>query len=607
MKSPKEIAQSLTELPGVYRMINALGRVIYVGKAKNLKSRVSSYFATKQHSSKTLSLVGQIHNIEVTVTSTENEALILEANLIKELRPKYNVLMRDDKSYPFLYLNTTHEYPRLDYFRGTSVKKGKLYGPYPNSGAVRKNLNFLQKVFKLRQCSDVFFAGRKRPCLQYQINRCTAPCVGLVNQQDYSRQVKQVEMYLAGKNDEVVESLRSSMQKLAEVKKYEQAAILRDQIAEIRELTSGQPQSSSECIDLFSPLKASGDLIVVHLMIRQGQVLGHRCYYPDAPSEATPPEVLAAFLMQFYLQPLNQLKGLSRIVITCGIDNKPWIESTLSELMARRIRIVSDQHPKYRSWSEMARRNAINDLSQKQQQHNVFASKLQSLQHALSLSDDIVRVECFDISHTSGQNTSASCVVFDKTGALKKDYRCFNIAGITPGDDYAAMKQALTRRYTSLKKKGVMMPDLLIIDGGKGQLKQAEDVLEELQIHEIVLLGVAKGVSRKPGCETLFLSSRSAPIFFKHDSKELHCIQIIRDEAHRFAITTHRKRRAKQFVASNLELIPGVGRSRRQELLTHFGGWQGVMSASELDLVKVRGISPALAKVIYGFLHKVDP
>ena len=585
-------------------MMNALGKVIYVGKAKNLRSRVLSYFSEGALSPKTRSLMDCVNTIEVTVTSTENEALILEANLIKELRPKYNVLMRDDKSYPFLYLNTNHDFPRLDLYRGATPSQGKLYGPYPNVRAVRENLNFLQKLFKLRQCSDVFYSSRKRPCLQYQIGRCTAPCVDLVTKKQYAEQVAQVSLYLSGRNDEVIKALQTEMNRLAEQRCYEDAAVLRDKILCIREITQGQaPALKAGDVDVFSVKREARDVVIVLLMIRNGQVLGHRSFYPVTPEHANDSEILSAFVMQFYLQPMHQLHTLKRIVLTSPVEQKTWLENSLNDLPQLSVKLVNGRRGRYQSWCDIADKNAKNELTQKQRECNRFSQQLEALQSALHLSDPLDSIECFDISHTSGQNTVASCVVFDRTGSKRKLYRQFNIKGIQGGDDYAAMKQAIMRRYSSLKKRDATMPSLVLIDGGKGQLRQAVEVMEELQLNDILLLAVAKGVSRKPGYETLFLSGRNRAIVFPHDSKQLHCIQTIRDEAHRFAITSHRKKRAKQAVTSKLEMIPGVGVKRRSAILKHFGGFQGVVKASVADLAKVEGINQALADKIYDYLH----
>ncbi len=589
----------MTSRPGVYRMFNAAEEVIYVGKARNLVKRVSSYFVRNLSSPKTRAMVSQIANINITVTHTENEALILENNLIKELRPRYNVLLRDDKSYPYIFLSSD-EFPRLAYHRGPKRAKGRYFGPYPSAGAVRKTLNLLQKLFRLRQCEDSFYSHRSRPCLQYQIKRCTAPCVGYTSEKAYGEDVRHAVMFLEGKDSQVIDELVGKMEQASVALEFEQAALFRDQIGSLRRVQEKQYISAEGGdLDIIVSGVKNGVGCVQVFFIRAGHHLGSKTFFPKHTQEAEANEVLSAFLPQYYLgKPVP-----SEVLVNYLLDDKEWLASVLAEQAGRKVAISHKVRGSRARWLEMAETNLNEALIQELATKSGIQQRYQALQKALGLDDLPQRLECFDISHTMGEATVASCVVFDQDGPRKNDYRRFNIDDITPGDDYAAMHQALTRHYTRLKKSEAMLPDILFIDGGKGQLSQAREVITELQISNIILVGVAKGEGRKAGLETLFLSEQRQPIILPPDSPALHLIQQIRDEAHRFAITGHRQRRDKARRKSPLEGIAGVGAKRRRDLLNQFGGWQAVARAGVNDISKVKGISQALAQRIYDAFH----
>ena len=596
---PKAFLKTLTSRPGVYRMFNAADEVIYVGKARNLVNRVSSYFARNVSSPKTRAMVSQIANIDVTVTHTENEALILENNLIKELRPRYNVLLRDDKSYPYIFLSA-EEFPRQAYHRGPKRAKGRYFGPYPSAGAVRETLNLLQKLFRVRQCEDSFYGNRSRPCLQFQIKRCTAPCVGYVSEQVYDEDVRHAVMFLEGKDTQVIDELIVKMEQASAELEFEQAASFRDQIGSLRRVQEKQYVSAEGGdLDIIVSDVKNGVGCVQVFFIRGGHHLGNKSFFPKHTKESDPAEVLSAFLPQYYLgKPVP-----NEVLVNHALEDKEWLESVLAEQAGRKVVISHKVRGDRARWLEMAQTNLKEALMRQLVSKSGLQQRYQALQEGLGLDDLPQRLECFDISHTQGEATVASCVVFDQDGPRKSDYRRFNIEGITPGDDYAAMHQALTRRYTRLKKGEGKLPDILFIDGGKGQLSQARDVINELQVTEVTLVGIAKGEGRKPGLETLFLSGQSEPIILPADSPALHLIQQIRDEAHRFAITGHRQRRDKARGKSPLEGISGVGAKRRRDLLNQFGGWQEVARAGVNDLAKVKGISQELAQRIYDAFH----
>ncbi len=595
----KGYLKTLSSRPGVYRMLNAVGEVIYVGKARNLVKRVGSYFSRSVTTPKTRALVSQIANIEVTVTHTENEALILENNLIKELRPRYNVLLRDDKSYPYIFLSAD-QFPRLAYHRGAKRARGRYFGPYPSAGAVRETLNLLQKLFRVRQCEDTFYSNRSRPCLQYQIKRCTAPCVDYVSAVEYADDVRLATLFLEGKDSQVIDELVRQMEAASAKLEFERAAQYRDQIASLRRVQERQYVSGAGGdLDVIVSAYEKGVGCVQVVFIRGGHQLGNKTFFPSHTQDTDVAEILAAFLPQYYIG--KQVP--TEILVNQPMDDQQLLEEVLSEQAGRKVSISHNLRGDRARWVQMAVINVDDALRRHLASKSGMRQRYEALQDALELDSTPQRLECFDISHTMGEATVASCVVFNDEGPLKSDYRRFNIEGITPGDDYAAMHQALTRRYTRLKEGEGKLPDILFIDGGKGQLAEAQKVLEELQVSDVVLVGVAKGPERKAGLETLFLYGHDQPIILPTDSPALHLIQQIRDEAHRFAITGHRQRRAKTRSTSVLEGIPGVGPKRRRDLLKQFGGWQEVARAGVDDLLKVKGISRDLAQKIYDALH----
>ncbi|MCX7125057.1 MAG: excinuclease ABC subunit UvrC [Gammaproteobacteria bacterium] len=599
-----EKLQQLPSKPGVYRFLNAQKKIIYVGKAKDLKKRVSQYFQKNILDRKTKALIENVADFEITITDNENQALLLESNLIKQHHPRYNVLLRDDKSYPYLFLSE-HHFPRLDYHRGPKKEKGHYFGPYPNAGSVRENLAFIQKLFKLRQCSDVFFSHRSRPCLQYQINRCTAPCVNLVSSENYQTQVKDTIDFLDGKNKEVVHSIEQRMAVASEQLDYENAANYRDLLIRLRKLQSQQFITGvKNNVDIFGVAEKIGEIAIAVIAIRNGQMMGHKTFFPNLPAGTEIEEALCQFIPQYYFNPVRETQSIDRVVLSHPMSDRLWIQNALQEILHSKITISDRKTAAFREWQSIAVANAEEELKRHQTEKNNVLLKLESLQKALNLPNLPERIECFDISHTQGEATKASCVVFGVEGALRKDYRQFNIENITPGDDYAAMEQALTRRYTQLKINNKKLPDIIIVDGGKGQLNVAATVLESLQISGVLLLGVAKGVTRKAGVEKLFLSGSDTEIELPTNDPARHLIQFIRDEAHRFAITAHRKARGKNRLQSILETIVGVGKKRKMDLLTHFGGLQELKKASAEEISKVKGVSRALAKHIYSVLHK---
>ena len=602
---PKAFLKTLPGKPGVYRMLDAADTVIYVGKASNLKKRVSSYFQKNLTSPKTQVLVSRICRIEVTVTHTENEALLLENNLIKSLKPRYNVLYRDDKSYPFIHLSD-QAFPRLGFHRGAQRAKGRYFGPYPSAGAVRETLNLLQKLFPVRQCEDSFYNNRSRPCLQYQIKRCTAPCVGLVTEEHYQEDVRHAVMFLEGKSSVVNDELVRRMEQAAAALDYENAARYRDQIASLRRVQEKQYISADTGdLDVVAAAIERGLGCVQVFTIRGGRNLGNRTYYPKL--EAGPLEtddvttLLDSFMPQYYLRAGRPVP--TEILLSHAVSEPGLLERVLSEESGHKVVLSHRLRGQRARWVKLALHNAQQALTMRLNSQSSLLQRFEALQEALNLDEMPKRLECFDISHTMGEATVASCVVFDTNGPLKADYRRFNIKDITPGDDYAAMYQALSRRYRRLRDGEGKLPDILLIDGGKGQVRQAEEVMAELQINGVLLLGIAKGPERKPGLETLHLSGQEAEIILPADSIALHLIQHIRDEAHRFAITGHRQRRQRSRTTSPLEAIPGLGPKRRQLLLKQFGGLQEVARAGVEDLARVNGISPKLAQQIYDTFH----
>ncbi len=596
----KAFLKTLTTRPGVYRMLDHDGTILYVGKAGDLKKRVTSYFRNSGLSVKTRLLVEQIVDIEVTVTRTEAEALLLESNLIKQHRPRYNILLRDDKSYPYIYLSSEQDFPRLCLHRGARRRKGRYFGPYPSALSVRDSLHLLQKLFRVRQCEDSFFANRSRPCLQYQIKRCAAPCVGLIDQAQYAADVERTVMFLEGRSSEVIDGLVAEMESAAAAREYEQAAVCRDLIASLSRVQEKQYISNQGGdVDIVACLTEKGSACVQVFYIRGGRNLGNAVFFPKVPLETPAADVLSAFLPQYYLG--KDVPG--EVLLSHALEDDEVLSKVLGEHAGHRVRVCANVRGDRAQWVRMALSNAELALTTHINTRKGFSGRLQSLTEALGLDEVPERIECFDISHTGGEATVASCVVFGLEGPLKSDYRRFNIRDIQPGDDYGAMEQALTRRYTRLKKGEGKLPDILFIDGGKGQVSSACKALEELQVTDVRIIGVAKGPGRKPGLETLYIPGRSTAVTLLADSPALHLIQQVRDEAHRFAITGHRQRRARTRSTSPLEHIPGVGPKRRQQLLQQLGGLREVARAGVDELARIKGINRRLAQQIYDAFH----
>jgi len=602
---PKAFLKTVTSQPGVYRMYDASGTVIYVGKAKDLKKRLSSYFRVQVSSRKTETLVKNIAQIDVTVTHTETEALLLEHNYIKLYQPRYNVLLRDDKSYPLIFLSADN-HPRITVHRGAKHAKGEYFGPFPNSYAVRETLALLQKLFPIRQCENSVYSNRSRPCLQYQIGRCLGPCVkGLVSDQDYKDQVDYVRLFLEGKDQQVVTQLVNRMEEASQDLRFEDAGRIRDQIQAVRRVTERQFVSgNSEDLDVIGVAFESGMACLHVLFIRQGKVLGSRSYYPKVPGGTDLGEVVQTFVGQFYLQG-SQMRTLpGEILLDFSLPEKELLAESLSQIAGRKVLIQSKPRGDRARYLKLARTNASTALTTKLAQQSTIHQRMAELAKTLNLAE-INRMECFDISHTMGEQTVASCVVFDNNGPVRSEYRRYNITGITPGDDYAAMSQVLTRRYSkSLDEKKI--PDVIFIDGGKGQLGMALDVFHSLDVtwdkSKPLLIGIAKGADRKAGLETLFFVPEGEGIALPSDSPALHVIQHIRDDSHNHAITGHRQRRAKVRTTSALEEIEGVGPKRRQVLLKYMGGIQPLLNASVEEIAQVPGISTALAEKIHNAL-----
>ncbi len=598
----KAFLSTVTSQPGVYRMYDASDTVIYVGKARDLKKRLSSYFRSHVSSRKTEVLVSNIHHIDVTVTHTETEALLLEHNYIKLYQPRYNVLMRDDKSYPFIFLSCdTH--PRLACHRGAKHVKGEYFGPFPNGYAVRETLALMQKVFPIRQCENSIYRNRSRPCLQYQIGRCLGPCVaGLVSEEEYAQQTEYVRLFLSGKDDQVLNMLVKHMEEASVGLCFEEAARLRDQIQAVRRITEKQFVSSQgDDLDVMGVAYDAGMACLHMLFIRQGKVLGSRSYFPKVPADTELAEVVQTFVGQFYLQGSEARTLPGDILLDFNLPERELLSASLSELAGRRVTIQSKPRGDRARYLKLARTNAATALATRLSQHSTIQQRLAALAQFLEI-DKINRMECFDISHTMGEQTTASCVVFNANGPLRSDYRRYNIEGIASGDDYAAMNQVLRRRYgKSLDEDKI--PDVILIDGGKGQLSQAKQVFAELDVEwdksRPILLGVAKGSDRKAGLETLFFEAEGEGVFLPPDAAALHVIQHIRDDAHNHAISGHRKKRAKVKNTSALESIEGIGPKRRQQLLKYMGGLQPLMNATVDEIANVTGISFALAEKIY--------
>ena len=594
----KAFLKTLTQGPGVYRMQNAAGEVMYVGKARNLRRRVGSYF-TRASNTRIASMVSQIASIETTATHTEGEALLLENNLIKEHKPRYNVLLRDDKSYPYLFLSD-EAFPRLAFHRGAKKARGRYFGPYPSAGAVRDTLQMLQKLFPIRQCEDSYYRNRSRPCLQYQIDRCTAPCVGFVTEARYAQDVGDTELFLEGKASDVIQRWIDKMEEASGRLEFEEAARLRDQIAALRRVQEKQYVSGERGdLDIVAVATDGGSACVQLFYVRQGRNLGNKSLFPRSGDGAEPAEIVSAFIAQHYLG--KDVPG--QILVSDAPEDIDVLAESLSLQAGRKVVIQPNPRGERARWLKMAHDNARLALAARLASSGSARLRLAALQEALDLDEPPARMECFDISHTQGAETVASCVVFVDGAPHKTDYRRFNIRNITPGDDYAAMRQALERRYRRIIAGEGSMPDLLLIDGGQGQLSAAAQILADLGVENLLLLGVAKGPDRRPGMEQLFLLGGNTPLILPADSQALHLVQQIRDEAHRFAITGHRQRRGKAKTRSVLEDINGIGPKRRARLLRQFGGLQGLARAGIEDISTVEGISETLAKEIYAAFH----
>jgi len=614
----KKFLELCTSKPGVYQMFDEQDKVIYVGKAKNLKNRLNSYFQKNLSQVKTRALVSHICKIELIVTHTENEALILENNLIKKFMPKYNICFRDDKSYPYIYVSTEHDFPRLRFHRGARKGKGKYFGPYPSAGSMRETLQLIQKIFPVRQCKDSFYKNRSRPCLQYQIKRCTAPCVGFIKQEQYQTEVEHVILFLEGKNKIVIDTLVNKMEVASEHQNYEKAGLYRDQIIKLRKIQEKQYITQEQGdLDIISSACENGIGCVQVFMIRGGRNLGNKTFYPKMNKSDTSADLLEAFIPQYYLKKnLENLNSISsEVIVSESFDKLELTAQVLSQQAGRKINIKSNVRGDRTRWLKMSVLNVGHALQARINSNTTILKRYEDMAERFQLDELPSRMECFDISHTSGERTVASCVVFDINGPVKSEYRRFKIENITPGDDYAAIKQALTRRYTKIKNGEEKLPDILFVDGGKGQLTQAEAVLENLQIENILLIGISKGPERIAGEETIIISKKyqagisenlstlDTNIILPSDSMASHLIQHIRDEAHRFAITGHRQSRAKARKTSVLEQIDGLGPKRRQNLLKQFGGLQEIQRAGIEDLNSVSGISFKLAEQIYNTFH----
>ena len=599
MFDPAAVITGLPHLPGVYRMLNGAGEALYVGKALDLKKRVASYFQKAGGLSPRIQLMlAQVTAVETIVTRSEAEALLLEHNLIKTLTPRYNILFRDDKSYPYLVL-TGHRFARLGFHRGSLDKRHRHFGPFPNAGAVRDSIQLLQRAFRLRTCADTVFNNRSRPCLLHQIRRCTAPCVGLISESNYAEDVGSAILFLSGKEDEVIDRLASRMDAAAGGMRYEEAAIFRDQIAALRKVREKQFVSGEgDDADVIACGRAAGVVCVNLVMIRGGRHLGDKNFFPRNADDSDPQQVLEAFVPQHYLEHAVP----SQIVLGAKLDAGP-LKRLLSERAGRKVSIHANPGGTRRVWLEMATRNAQFGAAQALGSQATQETRLAALQQALDLPENAQRIECFDVSHTLGEATVGSCVVYDKAAMQKGEYRHYNIAGIEPGDDYGAMREVLTRRYRKIVAGEGKVPDLVLIDGGKGQLAVASGVFAELGLNDVALVAVAKGPERRPGQEQLIAAGGGQPLALGADHPALHLIQQIRDEAHRFAIQGHRARRGKARSGSTLEKISGIGAKRRQRLLARFGGLRGLLAASIDELAQVEGISRTLAEKIHRELH----
>ena len=596
----KDYVATLPQRPGVYRMYAADGELIYVGKAARLRDRVGSYFSGAPRAAKVAALVARIARIEVTVVNTESEALLLESNLIKAHRPRYNIILRDDKSFPYILCPAGHDYPRLVFYRGPRQRGSRQFGPFPSASAVKEVLQHLQKVFRIRNCRDSFFANRSRPCLQYQISRCSAPCVGLIDRETYARDVEGAIGVLEGRNLEVVAELQRRMQAAAAALQFEHAARLRDQLRELQEIRAQQIANAQRPTDtdVVAIAGEPGQYAICVLPVRDGQNLGTASYFPGS-ALSEPAETLAGFLMLYY----GREAPPPEVLINMELPDREALMEALASSLGRPLQLRVPQRGLGVKWIELAQDNANNALRMRRAQAELAAAGMQILARVLHLPAPPERIECFDVSHTAGEGTVASCVVFGPEGARKRDYRRYNIEGVTAGDDYAAMHQALRRHAARIASGERPRPDLLLIDGGPGQVDAALRALAEAGVEGLAVVGVAKGADRRPGQERLHWPGEPTPIVLEPDSAALHFIQRVRDEAHRFAITGHRRRRARRYRESILETVPGLGPARRRAILTHFGGLQGVLRAGVADLEKVAGVGASMARSIYDHLH----
>jgi excinuclease ABC subunit C len=596
----KEYVGSLPRRPGVYRMYDAEGNLLYIGKARNLKDRVGTYFNPSNVAPKVQALVQQIAAIEVTVTNSETEALLLEYNLIKEHKPRFNVVLRDDKSFPYIHLETEHAYPRLAFYRGSRSAPGRYFGPFPSAGAVRETLQGLQKLFLIRNCRDTFFANRSRPCLQHQIGRCSGPCVDLISREAYAEDVDSAVKVLEGRSSEVNAQLQTRMEEAASRLEFERAARIRDQLAALKRIQAQQivTAEADRDADVLAIVGEPGEYAVSVMLVRGGRNLGTTSYFPRA-TLAEPEEALRSFVLQYY----GSQEPAREVLVGRELPDADSLAQILRERVGREVTLHRPQRGIAAKWVELAGENATQALRMRLAQRRGAEEMLADLATELDLPEPPSRIECFDISHTGGEGTVASCVVFGPEGPLKKEYRRFNISGVAPGDDYGALRQALERRYTRVREGQIPAPDLLLIDGGLGQVNEVHTVVSGLGFDDLTLVGVAKGPDRRPGQERLFVHGAAAPRVLPPHSPALRLIQRVRDEAHRFAITGHRRRRARRYSESVLESIPGLGPAKRRALLKHFGGLQGVLRAGMAEFEQVEGIGASLARTIYDHLH----
>ena len=595
----KSFSAGLPTRPGVYVMRDAGGKTLYVGKARNLRKRVATYFDSRPKIDRIMRMVAQIAAIEVSLTRTEGEALLLENEWIKSLKPRYNVLLRDDKSYPWIVLTTDHEYPAIAFHRGARLPKREYFGPFPSASSTRESINLIQKLFRIRNCSDSYFAHRRRPCLQYQIRRCSAPCVNYVTEPDYQAQIEDARLFLQGKSQSVIERLIARMETAAGRQDYEMAAMYRDQINALKQVQAQQFVSEGRGdIDFVAAAVGTGGSCVQVVTFRGGRNLGQRSFLPSQSEGRSEPEIIEAFFGLYY----RDRQPPAQIVVSHAFEGRELMEEVFSQSAGKRVSIQPHPRGDRRKMIELTAQNARQSLQLALASRSTAGAQLESMAETLNLEDRPGNIECFDISHTAGNLTVGACVVFDGDGPVKSRYRRYNLRDITPGDDYAALHQVLLRRYSRLSEEGAGLPDLIMIDGGKGQLKQAVDVLAELGITGIPLVAIAKGASRRPGYEDWIMPGGKV-IHPGPESPASHLAQAIRDEAHRFAITGHKGRRGKATLKSSLEEIPGIGPKRRRALLTHFGGLQGVRKAGVEELSSVPGFDEKLAREVYRALH----